>query len=121
MATRPIPITFAPGSYAGIANGQVTVITAAQPFTVAAKAGQSLTLTYGGGAPNGAGDYDLIAMISDPNGQLFPDGDPVSSGFTGTLPATGTYTITVGITPMGNMWAGTYSLCVLIVNPPPPI
>jgi hypothetical protein len=121
MANGPVSIQFAPGSYAGIGNGQVTVVTAAQPFTVAANAGQILTLIYGGGAPNGDGGYDLIATITDPNGNALPEGNPVPSGYTATLPSTGTYTIMAGITPMGNMWTGTLSVCVLVVNPPPNI
>jgi hypothetical protein len=121
MSALPIPIVFAPGSYGAIVNNIVaTEVTASQAYTINAQKGQLLTLIFGGGASNGDGGYDLQSMVTDPNGNgIPPDGNPVAFGTTLQLPLDGTYTIYVGISPMGNPWTGTLTLCALVVNPPP--
>ena len=117
MAKSPIPIKFKAGSYGGIVDGVVAHVDDAQPFTLTAEAGQQLTFICGGGGLNGAPPGDpLQILLTDPNGNGLPQGNPLHSGDTVTLPVSGAYTIVVCLDNMEESWSGTFTLCVLVVK-----
>jgi hypothetical protein len=120
MAT---PIHFAPGSYGAIINGRVSSTTGmGGTYSLAASANQLLTMIWGGGQTNGEGGGDpLRALVVGPDGNGVPDGNPMSSGQTIQLPLTGTYTITIEFDNMEERWDGTFTMCILVVKPSPPI
>jgi hypothetical protein len=125
MSLQPIPIQFASGSWGGIVNGAVTNLTdpGNQPYALNAGAGQTLTMIFdGGGPPDGKSGDSLRVQVFGPNGTLLPDANPyATSPATLTLPATGTYTLVVGLDNMEELWAGTFTLCVLVTNSKGPI
>ncbi len=118
MALNPIPISFAPGSWGAIVNGQVANLNNARPFSLSARAGQFLTMIFdGGGPPDGKSGDPLGAQVSDPDGNLLDATNPHGeSGLTVQLPKTGTYQIVIGLDNMETQWSGTFTLCVLVVN-----
>jgi hypothetical protein len=120
MAT---PIHFADGSYGAIVNGTVSSSTGLGGiYTLDASANQNLTMIWGGGQTNGDGGGDALqALVAGPDGSPVSGGDPRFSGQTIQLPTTGTYTITIQFDNMEERWEGTFTLCLLVVKPSPPI
>lgn len=115
MATSPIPIQFAPGSWGGIIDGVIADLESAQAYSVTAQAGQSLTMIFdGGGSPDGLSGDPPFARVVDPDGDYVTD--HAESGVTIRLPKSGAYQIVVGLGLTEMQWAGTFTLCVLIVN-----
>ena len=123
MGGKPIPIHFSPGSWGGLIDGSVRNITDAQRYSIDAQAGQFLTLMFdGGGPPDGMSGDPMGAQVFDPNGKLLNTTNPKApSGTTIQLPVTGTFEIAVGLDNMEEPWAGTFTLCVLVVNGERPI
>jgi hypothetical protein len=116
-------IHFAPGSYGATVNGKVSSVSGmGGTYSLECGANQLLTMIWGGGQTNGmGGGDDLRALVVGPDGNGLPDGSPMVSGQTIQLPLTGVYTITLQFDNMEQRWDGTFTLCVLVVKPPPPI
>jgi hypothetical protein len=122
------PIEFAPGSYGGIADGKVS--TDGGSYSISATATQILTMIFGGGQTDGEGGFDnLGALVTQPDGTVLPNPNPIDarnpnfwpSGAAIPLPETGNYLIQISIMPPLAIWNGTFTLCILLVNPAPNI
>jgi hypothetical protein len=118
MAANPIPIRFKSGSWGTTVDGKVDNLTAAQPYSLNARAGQILSMIFdGGGLPDGKSGDSLRAQVFNPGGDLLDETNPyAASPVTVNLPVAGTYKILVGLDNMEEQWEGTFTLCVLVVN-----
>lgn len=104
--TCPIPLRFARGSYGVLVDGVLTLTPDHRYYSIAARAGQHMTISFVGlGA--------LRAGIIFPGGS--GDGPFGGEGNTITLPSTGTYIIYIGQNTMaGDPWRGGFTLSVLV-------
>lgn len=123
MTTQPIPISIAPGSWGGIVDGQVANLGSAQPYSLSAQAGQYLTMIFdGGGPPDGLSGDPLRVQVYDPDGNLLDATNPyAASPVTVQLPNSGVYKVLIGLDNMETQWAGTFTLCILVVNGERPV
>jgi hypothetical protein len=102
----PIPLRFESGAYGTLVNDQLKRIPGTRYYSLKARAGQRLTLTF-------AGKGALRAGLTFPNGG--GDGPFSGEGNTIKLPQTGTYIIYVGQNTMsGEPWRGPFSLAVIV-------
>ena len=102
----PIPLRFEPGAYGVLVNDQLKRIPEIRYYSLKARAGQRLTLTF-------AGKGGLRAGITFPNGS--GDGPFSGNGNTIELHQTGTYIIYIGQNTMsGEPWKGLFSLAVIV-------
>ncbi len=105
-AACPIPLRFARGSYGAMANGVLTGTPDTRYYSIAARAGQQMTVSFVGLGP-------LRAGITFPDGN--GDGPFDGSGNVIALPSTGVYIIYIGQNTMaGEPWRGGFTLSVLI-------
>lgn len=102
----PIPLRFARGSYGAMADGVLTQMPDARYYSINARAGQRMIITFTGlGAMRGG--------ITYPAGG--GDGPFDGQGTVITLPSNGTYIIYLGQNTMaGDPWRGGYTLSVLV-------
>ncbi len=102
----PIALRFARGSYGVMIDGVLTRIPDMRYYSIAARAGQQMTISFVGLAA-------LRAGITFPGGG--GDGPFGGEGNTITLPNTGTYIIYIGQNTMaGDPWRGGFTLSVLV-------
>lgn len=102
----PLPLRFARGSYGTLVNGTLTRIPDQRYYSMKARAGQFLTLSFTGIGPMRGG-------ITFPGSG--GDGPFDGSGNTIALPTTGTYVIYLGQNTMaGDVWRGPFTLAVLV-------
>lgn len=102
----PLPISFSQGSYGALVNDYLNASPEIRYYSLAANAGQRLTLSF-----TGAGA--LRAGITFPNGS--GDGPFSGEGNTIELPSTGTYIIYIGQNTMsGEAWRGNFTMAILV-------
>ena len=102
----PIPLRFEPNAYGVLINDQLKLTPEIRYYSLKARTGQRLTLTF-------AGKGALRAGITFPNGS--GDGPFSGEGNTVVLPQMGTYIIYIGQNTMsGDPWRGTFSLALIV-------
>jgi hypothetical protein len=85
-----VPVNFAKGASSATLKGSFSGYDSVQ-YTVAARAGQTMTVTTTG---SGNANFNVFAPGDTP-GQATALGASGAKGWTGTLPASGTYTVQV--------------------------
>jgi len=105
-ADCPIPLRFTRGSYGVLVSGTLTRIPDQRFYSIRARAGQRMTITFTGLAAMRGG-------INFPGGS--GDGPFYGEGNSITLPTTGVYVLYVGQNTMaGDPWRGPFTLAVLV-------
>lgn len=102
----PIPLRFTRGSYGVMVNGVFTREPDTRYYSVAARAGQLMTLSFHGAGPMRGG---VTFPRSGGDGPFNGQGDTIR------LPRNGVYIVYVGQNTMaGNPWRGGYTLSVMV-------
>ena len=102
----PLPLRFETGAYGVLVTDRLNVIPQTRYYSLKAKAGQRLTLTF-------AGAGDLRAGITFPGES--GDGPFSGEGNAIALPTAGTYILYISQNTMsGQPWKGTFSLAAIV-------
>ncbi|ACK71856.1 hypothetical protein PCC7424_3463 [Gloeothece citriformis PCC 7424] len=102
----PLPINFSQGSYGALINDHLSATPQMRYYSLSARSGQRLTLSFAGAGP-------LRAGITFPNNS--GDGPFSGDGNTIELPQTGTYIIYIGQNTMsGQPWRGNFTMAVIV-------
>lgn len=96
----------APGSYGVLVNGTVTTRVFQRAYTLNARAGQVLILSFTGNGPM----RGSIACQGGGDGPYYGGGDSF------TVPASGLCTINVGANTMAEDWTGGFTMSLLVSN-----